>query len=75
HTVSAGQELSTSRMFSSLDVEQMRASLRDAGLMDDEVEAALYRATARDGAKAANARGKPRQLLDENFRMDLTGKA
>jgi len=75
HTVSAGQQLSTSRMFSSLDVEQMRASLRDAGLMDDEVEAALYRATARDGAKAANARGKPRQLLDENFRMDLTGKA
>jgi hypothetical protein len=69
HGVSAGQELSASRIFSSLDVEEMRGHLRDAGLLDDEVEKALYRATARDEHKAVVARGKPRQLLDENFSL------
>ncbi len=74
HSVSAGQELSAQRVFSSLDVEEMRSHLRDAGLLDDEVERALYRATARDESKAGVSRGKPRQLLDENFSMALEVK-
>jgi len=73
-SVDAGQELTASRMFSGLDTEMMRQELRDAGLLDDEIERALWRATARDEAKAGISRGKPRQLLDENFRMEVRTK-
>ena len=72
--VDAGQELSASRMFSGQDVEGMRGHLREAGLLDDEIEKALFEATAKDQSKAAIARGKPRTLLDENFSMELQGK-
>jgi hypothetical protein len=72
--VEAGQEMSASRMFSSLDMDEMRMNLEGAGLDPDDIKFVLSGMEARDNGKAGQARGKRRQLLDEKFSMTLDTK-
>ncbi|NKK65642.1 DUF882 domain-containing protein [Rhizobium leguminosarum bv. viciae] len=69
--VEAGQEQSASRIFSSLDMDEMRMNLENAGLDPDDIKFVMGGMEARDADKAGPARGKRRQLLDENFKMSL----
>lgn len=72
--VDGGQEMQMSRLFTGEDVEEMRTYFRDAGLMDDQIEQALFQATAKDADKGVMSRTKRRTMLDENFRMEINGR-
>jgi hypothetical protein len=70
-SVDAGQEDVGGRMFATLDMEDMRAHLREIGLDDDEIEWALRRPAAKDAKKPGSARAERRTLFDEGFKMDM----
>ncbi|MGV2049977.1 D-Ala-D-Ala carboxypeptidase family metallohydrolase [Agrobacterium sp. 22-209-1] len=72
--VEAGQELSAARIFSSLDMDEMRMNLENVGLDPEDIEMVVGGMAGRDAGKAGQARGKRRQLLDENFSMTLQTK-
>ncbi len=69
--VDAGQEQSASRIFSTLDMDEMRMNLEEAGLDPDDIKFVMNGMEGRDADKAGQARGKSRQLLNENFSMAL----
>jgi hypothetical protein len=69
--VEAGQEQSASRIFSTLDMDEMRMNLENTGLDPEDIDFVMHGMERRDADKAGQARGKRRQLLDENFSLAL----
>lgn len=72
--VEAGQEQSASRIFSTLDMDEMRMNLENAGLDSEDIKFVMSGMESRDAGKAGQARGKRRQLLNENFSLALPTK-
>ncbi|RIX99516.1 DUF882 domain-containing protein [Aureimonas flava] len=73
--VEAGQELTSGRIFSSTDLDELRMNLEGAGLAPTDIEAVLRPMATKDANGAGTARGKRRQLLNENFSMALPTKS